>query len=407
MPLVSLTLSSLLFAIAVNANPVILDQATVAVPITRITQMEGIRNVVQLDRARASYLNARGTDQSFAQDPHPNEEPIFNGMDIYLAQVAVGTPPTSYSLIVDTGSSNTWVGANKSNPYNVFSETSKYTFNAVNVNYGSGSFAGNEFDDQVSFGSFSIDQSIGAAAAARGFRGVDGILGLGPTNLTKGTLKPDIEKAIPTVVDNAVSQGIIGSPLLSAYLEPNQANHQGNGVLTFGALDNTNRAGEVIYAPITQTLPAGAYWGINQTTSYGSHKIVNNGAGIVDTGTTLLLLDEPSFQVYQQATGGTLDSKTGLLTISKSQYEQLLPLIFQIGDHTIQLSPNGQIWPRFQNTAIGGEQDKIYLAVASADLGELGFILGFTFLQRYLTVYDSEARRVGFAATRFTFSNIN
>jgi len=29
----------------------------------------------------------------------------------YLATVGVGSPATDYSLIVDTGSSNTWVGA--------------------------------------------------------------------------------------------------------------------------------------------------------------------------------------------------------------------------------------------------------------------------------------------------------
>jgi hypothetical protein len=34
---------------------------------------------------------------------------------IYTANVGVGEPPTGYTLIIDTGSSNTWVGANQ--PY--------------------------------------------------------------------------------------------------------------------------------------------------------------------------------------------------------------------------------------------------------------------------------------------------
>jgi hypothetical protein len=32
------------------------------------------------------------------------------------------------------------------------------------------------------------------------------------------------------------------------------------------------------------------FWGINQTITFGSTTILNNGAGVVDTGTTLLLL---------------------------------------------------------------------------------------------------------------------
>jgi hypothetical protein len=65
-------------------------------------------------------------------------------------QVGVGSPATTYDLIVDTGSSNTWVGAGKAY---VKTSTSKQTSNRVSVTYGSGSFSGNEFTDQVSLGS--------------------------------------------------------------------------------------------------------------------------------------------------------------------------------------------------------------------------------------------------------------
>jgi Eukaryotic aspartyl protease len=47
---------------------------------------------------------------------------------IYTASVGVGSPATDYTLIIDTGSSNTWVGANK--PYTP-TGTSKNTGKAV------------------------------------------------------------------------------------------------------------------------------------------------------------------------------------------------------------------------------------------------------------------------------------
>ena len=45
------------------------------------------------------------------------------------------------------------------------------------------------------------------------------------------------------------------------------------------------------YVPITSTSPASAYWGIDQTLTYGENtKILDSTAGIVDTGTTLVLI---------------------------------------------------------------------------------------------------------------------
>jgi cathepsin E len=94
---------------------------------------------------------------------------------------------------VDTGSSNTWVGAGKKY---VRTSTSVQTSDRVvclalyrfgsppdkflqSVTYGSGEFSGNEFTDTVSLGSglTITKQSIGVATSSQGFQGVDGILG--------------------------------------------------------------------------------------------------------------------------------------------------------------------------------------------------------------------------------------
>ena len=60
--------------------------------------------------------------------------------------------------------------------------------------------------------------------------------------------------------------------------------------------------------PITSTSPASEYWGINQDVTYGDNtQLLSGSAGIVDTGTTLLLLATDAFQAYQRATGATED----------------------------------------------------------------------------------------------------
>ena len=82
--------------------------------------------------------------------------------------------------------------------------------------------------------------------------------------------------------------------------------------------------------------------------SYGNQTILPLTAGIVDTGTTLVLiasgtlqlstlssrkltsLFSDAFDAYQTATGATVDQTTGLLTISEDQLDSLDSLYFDI-----------------------------------------------------------------------------
>jgi hypothetical protein len=64
---------------------------------------------------------------------------------LYTAKVNIGTPAQSFTLLVDTGSANTWVGADSKKRYDAKkSSTSKDEEKAVSVSYGSGEFRGRE-----------------------------------------------------------------------------------------------------------------------------------------------------------------------------------------------------------------------------------------------------------------------
>jgi len=216
--------------------------------------------------------------------------------------------------------------------------------------------------------------------------------------------------SVPTVTDNLYAQGTIAAEVLGISYAPTTTSGAANGELDFGGVDTTKITGEVTYTPITSTSPASNYWGIDQSVEYGSTSILASTSGIVDTGTTLLLLATSAFKAYEQATGGVLDSTTGLLVVTEAQYEALQPLVFTIAGTTFSLSPNAQIWPRSQNTTLGGSADKIYLVVADlgSDVGQgLDFINGFAFLQRFYSVFDTTNTRVGLAETSFTDAETN
>lgn len=81
------------------------------------------------------------------------------------------------------------------------------------------------------------NQSIGVASSAQGFNGVDGILGIGPVDLTSGTVSST--DLVPTVTDNLFAQGTITSDSIGIFYEPTTSSNSVNGELSFGGTDNT------------------------------------------------------------------------------------------------------------------------------------------------------------------------
>ncbi|KAG6329474.1 hypothetical protein ID866_9616 [Astraeus odoratus] len=94
-----------------------------------------------------------------------------------------------------------------------------------------------------------------------------------------------------------------------------------------------------------------------------------------------------------------------------SQYSSLKNLNFIIGGKTYELTPNGQIWPRSLNTAIGGSTSYVYLMVADSSQTNSGPGLDSTndqaFHERFYVVYDADNSRVGFATTPYTDATTN
>ena len=84
------------------------------------------------------------------------------------------------------------------------------------------------------------NQSIGVASTAQGFQGVDGILGIGPVDLTQSTLSSG--QLVPTVTDNLFSQGTISSDSIGISYEPTTSEGTVNGELTFGGTDSSKYA---------------------------------------------------------------------------------------------------------------------------------------------------------------------
>ncbi|KAJ7058017.1 acid protease [Mycena amicta] len=336
---------------------------------------------------------------------------VMNAGVTYLASVDVGSPATTYNLLIDTGSSNTWVSA-CDKPFNP-TETTTDTRNSFNISYGKGECRGTEYLDQVSLGPGLVirNQSIGVATEATDMNGMDGILGIGPTCLTCDTMASAGSEGIPTVMDNLLNQKVVSQECIAVSYAPTTGSNEMSGCLCIGGPDSSMYTGELNYVPITKQSPSCNYWGLEQSISYGGKEIMVNCAGISDTGTTLIMIPSSAFNTYMQMTGATMDDATGLLCVTDDQYENMQSLMFNINGVEYELTKNAQMWPRSQNSMLGGDEKKRYLVFAN--MGDLKtedglcFINGYALLQRFFSVYDTTNCRLGMATTQHTLAETN
>ncbi|EKM56556.1 uncharacterized protein PHACADRAFT_172246 [Phanerochaete carnosa HHB-10118-sp] len=382
----------LALALTVAASPVVtVRDGLVTLPFAKRVNFTGSASLLSRDRDRVHYLKQLAKTRTTSKPSTDAEDAVVsisaeNQAVSYVVNAGVGSPPTTYSLLVDTGSSNTWVGAGRAY---VRTSSSVKTGDSVSAEYGTGSFSGTEFTDTVTLapGLVITNQFIGVASTSSGFEGID-------------------------VTNNLFSQESIPQNLVVVSFEPATLDGITNGELTFGGTDSSKYTGSIHSTPLTTTSPASYYWGIDESITYGAlgTSILTKTAGIVDTGTTLVLIASDAFSRYQKATGAVMNENTGLLRLTKAQLANLQSLFFRIDGATYEFTANAQLWPRALNAEIGGDDNSIYLAVSNlgTPTGEgLDFINGQAWLERFYSVYDTGNQRMGFATTPFTYATTN
>ncbi|KAJ7259994.1 putative aspartic protease [Mycena haematopus] len=323
------------------------------------------------------------------------ESPATNEDDTYVAATKVGTQ--TFDLIVDTGSSNTWVGSGtKYSPGSTATNTKK-TFS---VSYGSGTVSGTEYTDTVVLGGLTITkQSIGDGTKSSGFTGVDGIVGFGPVDLTEDTVSGST--TVPTVLDNLLSQGTISTEVLGVSFAPESGSDSDdtNGELTLGGTDSTKFTGAITYTSKTSTSPYSEYWGISVSSiTYNGASIGSSANAIVDTGTTLIYIPTAAYNSFLSASGGKTDSSTGLASWTTLPTKNFA---FTIGGVSFSLTPSQFTIPQAQYSVWGLPTGKFYgwIAAGGTSAADVNFIIGQKFLENYYSVFDTTNNRVGFATS--------
>ncbi|EMD40732.1 hypothetical protein CERSUDRAFT_44393 [Gelatoporia subvermispora B] len=319
--------------------------------------------------------------------------PLSNFMNAqYFAEITLGTPPQSFKVVLDTGSSNLWVPSTKCTSIACFlhakydsSASSSYKANGTEfeIHYGSGSMEGFISQDVLSIGDISINNLDFAEATkepglAFAFGKFDGILGLAYDTISVNHVVPPFY--------HMVNKNLIDSPVFSFRLGSSE---EDGGEAIFGGVDESAYTGKIDYVPVRRK----AYWEVElQKISLGDDELeLENTGAAIDTGTSLIALPSDMAEMLNTQIGAKR-SWNGQYTVECEKVPDLPDLTFTF---------DGKDYPLKGTDYILEVQGTCMSAFTGLDInmpdGSQIWIVGDVFLRRYYTVYDLGRDAVGFA----------
>ncbi|XP_071569193.1 lysosomal aspartic protease-like isoform X2 [Temnothorax nylanderi] len=327
---------------------------------------------------------------------------LINFLNIqYYCPIEIGTPPQTFKILFDTGSSDLWVPSKNCDVsqsaclnHNKYDNTKSTTYISQNESFAidyvdNGSVSGFLSTDDVIIAGLKVSfQTFGEALdfSTSFWEYADGILGMGYPALSY------FKK--PTVFQNMIDKHLVSRPIFSFYLNRNVTDVIG-GELILGGTDSSHYEGEFTYVNVTKK----KYWQItmdkfqikNYTScSEGCQAIVHTGNSVIcGPPQTIAALDR---EIGVNDTDGLVDC---------NEISNLPDINFVIGGKTFRLTGQDYILKITVN-----EIDVCITAYQVNPFNGVEWILGDVFIGRYYTVFDMENDRVGFATAVNSYKSL-
>jgi len=249
----------------------------------------------------------------------------IDGNDVgYLAEFLIGTPSRKFSILMDSGSADFWVGGETCQSSSVpGADCGNHTFLGpktstsfvdtkvpFGVTYGTGSVNGTKITDDVTIAGLTLSgHNFGVAQLETvDFTNAsfDGLMGSAISTLS--------QQQVLTPVESLAKQGLIQSATVS-YKLSRLRDGANDGEVTFGGLDSS-KFDQNTLVTINNVNQLG-FWEapMGAVTMNGQQLAVASNAAILDTGTTLMVWPNNDVVAIHQAIPGAKSNGNGGFTI--------------------------------------------------------------------------------------------
>ncbi|KAJ2906139.1 hypothetical protein MKZ38_002854 [Zalerion maritima] len=342
-----------------------------------------------------SHLDAIFQDTSIHVDGD-HIVPITNFMNAqYFSEITIGTPPQTFKVILDTGSSNLWVPSQQCGSIACYlhqkydsSASSTYKANGTSfeIRYGSGSLSGFVSRDVMTIGDLSIEgQDFAEATSEPGlafaFGRFDGILGMGFDRISVNGIVPPFYQM--------VEQKLIDEPVFAFYLS--SENGDDSSEVVFGGVDKDHYKGEMTTIPLRRK----AYWEVDlDAISFGDETAELENTGVIlDTGTSLIALPTTLAELLNKEIGAK-KSYNGQYTVDCAKRGSLPDVSFKLSGKEFAITSEDYI------LEVSGSCISTFMGMDfPPPVGPLA-ILGDAFLRKWYSVYDLGNGAVGLAEAK-------
>ncbi|KAI8870580.1 acid protease [Ramicandelaber brevisporus] len=404
------TLASLLLA---SISLCVSATGTVTIPLNRVKKSGAdLKKTIELQHIRLAHkyaspaakrklrkllgpLAASSISTKLAESGTVSNLPLSNYVDmIYYGEIEIGTSPQKFTVVFDTGSSDAWVPSAKCKSEGCANHkhfdgaaSSTYTSSTTqfSIEYGTGSASGTVSSDNLNIAGMMLEKyQFGEAHQVAAFferLPFDGIVGMGFPEISQQRVNPFIFEL--------AKRGMLKENKFGFYLA-HEHGSTGSG-LTIGGIDESKLEGPVDYYPTRQH----GYWLIEMKgVSVGDGQTglnIHSENAVIDTGTSLIVMGHHDAMIINRELGAT-DSGQGYYIIDCDKKKTLPTIHIKFGAKAYDLTPESYIIEDTDGTC--------FTAFTPGSPYPTLWILGDVFLRSYYSIYDMDAKTVGFAKAK-------
>lgn len=335
----------------------------------------------------------------------------------YLGSVAIGSPPQTFNLVLDTGSSDLWVASTECRSCDsqtpAFDPTKSSTIEhsqtpdgrtTVTIRYGSGQVAGQVATDTVSMGGFtSTGQTLLVATQlSSGLLDGDasGIIGLAFSALAATGSTP--------LWQTLLNANQLASPEMAFWLtreidNPNAQEDEFGGQFTLGGTNSSLFTGDIEFLPLVGSSSRQTFWLLTMSgaTVQGQSVQIPGGAdalSAIDTGTTLIGGPSDGVQAIYKAIPNSNALSGDMAGFFSYPCTTKIQVSLAFGGKSWPIdSDDMNLGPIGQGQCLGGIFDLTQGSNVSPGAGNPSWVVGGTFLKNVYSVFRANPASVGFA----------